>query len=78
MTGLLLPLTISQDGNTGLINQALERAPRRLIKKLTSTYLTLGLAEIGKNVRISDIEEVRALVLKMVGLGYRTSSINLS
>jgi COP9 signalosome complex subunit 3 len=38
-----------------------------LIKKLTSTYLTLGLAEIGKNVRIADVEEVRALILKMVG-----------
>jgi len=56
----------ASDGNTGLIDQALERAPRRLIKKLTSTYLTLGLAEIGKNVRISEVEEVRALVLKMI------------
>lgn len=56
----------ANDGNTGLINQALERAPRRSIKKLTSTYLTLSLAEIGKNVRISDVEEVRALVLKMI------------
>ncbi|KAF9787819.1 hypothetical protein BJ322DRAFT_1045426 [Thelephora terrestris] len=54
------------DGNTGLINQALERAPRRLIQKLTSTYLTLSLTEIGKNVRISDLGEVRALVLKMI------------
>lgn len=54
------------DGNAGLINQAMERAPRRLIKKLTSTYLTLGLAEIGKNVQISDVEQVRALVLKMI------------
>ena len=78
MTSLWLPLTILQDGNTGLINQALERAPRRLIKKLTSTYLTLGLAEIGKNVRISEVEEVRALVLKMVGLEHRSSLSILS
>jgi COP9 signalosome complex subunit 3 len=56
----------ANDGNTGLINQALERAPRRLIKKLTSTYLTLSLAEIGKNVRMSNVDEVRALVLKMI------------
>jgi len=47
-----------------------------LIKKLTSTYLTLGLAEIGRNVRISKVEEVRALVLKMVVFEHPSPSNN--
>lgn len=56
----------TNDNNMGLLNQALERAPRWLIKKLTSTYLTLGLAEIGRSVGISGIEEVRATILSMI------------
>lgn len=55
-----------QNNNIGLVNQAVERAPRWLIKKLTSTYLTLGLAEIGKSVGITNLEEVRGTVLSMV------------
>lgn len=52
----------------GLILQAIERAPRWSIKKLTGTYLTLGLAEIGQAVGISLEEEVRRIVLDMVRL----------
>jgi hypothetical protein len=59
--------TQTQDHNLGLINQVLERAPRWLIKKLTSTYLTLGLADIGKSVGIPDVAEVRSTILSMVG-----------
>lgn len=42
----------SQDGNAGLVKQALSRAPRWAIKKLTETYLTLGLREIGAAVGV--------------------------
>lgn len=71
---VIVVLTHFQDNNVGLVNQAIERAPRWLIKKLTSTYLTLGLAEIGKSVGIADVEEVRAIVLSMVRIPtYRTT-----
>ncbi|KAI0945208.1 hypothetical protein AcW1_001483 [Taiwanofungus camphoratus] len=52
--------------NSGLINQAIERAPRWLIKKLTSTYLTLGLSDIGKEVGIDSEDEVRAIIVSMI------------
>lgn len=46
--------------------QALERAPRWSIKKLTSTYLTLHLSDIAHAVGIENVDEVRALILDMV------------
>ena len=49
----------------GLLMQALDRAPRWAIKKLTGTYLTLGLAEIGKAVGV-DEEDARSIILSMV------------
>ena len=56
----------TQDKTLGLLQQALERAPRWQIKKLTGTYLTLSLAEIGNAVRITDEETVRDTILSMV------------
>lgn len=50
----------------GLINQAIDRSPVWLIKKLTATYLTLGLADIGREVGIESDEEIRAIILSMV------------
>ena len=50
----------------GLVEQALERAPRWAIKKLTATYLTLALHDIGKAVKIDDESRVRGLILSMV------------
>lgn len=37
-----------------------------LIKKLTATYLTLGLSDIGKQVGIDSAEEVREIIISMV------------
>lgn len=54
------------DKNTGLVNQALERAPRWIIKKLTSTYLTLGLGDIAKQVKLECEEKVREIVVSMI------------
>ncbi|KAF8438901.1 hypothetical protein L210DRAFT_3403119 [Boletus edulis BED1] len=50
----------------GLVLQALERAPRWSIKKLTSTYLTLHLSDIAHAVGIESVEEVRGLILDMI------------
>jgi COP9 signalosome complex subunit 3 len=54
------------DKNLGLIQQALDRAARWNLKRLTDTYLTLGLAEIGKEVGIQSQDTVRELVVSMV------------
>ena len=48
------------------MQQAIESAPRWLIKKLTATYLTLGLSEIGKEVGIASEDDTRKVVLDMV------------
>ena len=63
-----------QEKNLGLMLQAIERAPRWSIKKLTGTYLTLGLTEIGQTVGIAGEEEVRRVVLDMVKILSRSSS----
>ncbi len=52
----------------GLVKQAVERAPRWLIQKLTSTYLTLGLGDIAKEAKVGSEAEVRAIILDMVGV----------
>ena len=58
--------TFTTEQNLGLIQQALSRAPRWLLKKLTRTYVTVNVKEIGKAVKIEDEAEVRALILSMV------------
>jgi hypothetical protein len=55
-----------QDRNLGLVTQAIDRAPRWTLKKLTATYVTLGLGDIARVVGIQSEDEVRALVLSMV------------
>ncbi|KAK0191017.1 hypothetical protein F5146DRAFT_1046758 [Armillaria mellea] len=52
--------------NTGLLSRAWARAPRWSLKKLTRTYVTLSLGEIGRQVGIKSEEEVRDLVLSMI------------
>ncbi len=50
-----------------------ERAPRWAIRKLTDTYLTLSLPEIGRAAGIEDVVEVRRIVVSMVRLcGHKT------
>ncbi|KAF8157194.1 hypothetical protein B0H34DRAFT_712647 [Crassisporium funariophilum] len=58
--------SFTQDKNMGLLNQAIARAPRWVLKKLTATYVTLHLSDIGRAIRIEDEDEVRALLLSMI------------
>jgi COP9 signalosome complex subunit 3 len=58
--------TWAQDENTGLVRQVIDRAPRWQVRKLTDTYVTLSLPEIGKAVSIESEAEIRALVVGMV------------
>ncbi|KAI1791382.1 hypothetical protein LXA43DRAFT_1011288 [Ganoderma leucocontextum] len=66
----------AQEKNLGLVNQAIDRAPVWLIKKLTATYLTLGLGDIGKEVGIDSPEEVRETILSMIESGEINASIS--
>ncbi|KAG6840314.1 hypothetical protein C0991_007464 [Blastosporella zonata] len=55
-----------KEKNTGLIHQALARAPRWTLKKLTSTYVTLSLSDIAKAIKLPSETAVRALLLDMI------------
>ncbi len=68
LTPTMARVSVVQEKNMSLVNQAIDRAPVWLIKKLTATYLTLGLGDIGKEVGIDSPEEVRATILSMVCL----------
>ena len=48
------------------MRQALDHAPRWTVRKLTETYVTLSLSEIGKAAGIAEEEDVREIVLNMV------------
>ncbi|KAJ8515848.1 hypothetical protein ONZ45_g6774 [Pleurotus djamor] len=52
--------------NTGLLQQALARAPRWSIKKLTETYVTLSISEIAKAVKVDDEALVHSIILDMI------------
>ncbi|KAG6819781.1 hypothetical protein H0H93_008696 [Arthromyces matolae] len=56
----------ANEKNVGLIQQALARAPRWTLKKLTATYVTLSLSDIAKAIRIESEDEVRELLLDMI------------
>ncbi|KAI5117842.1 hypothetical protein M0805_008114 [Coniferiporia weirii] len=67
--------TFESDKNLGLVKQVLERGRRWAIKKLTGTYITLSMAEIGKAVNLPDEESVRAAVVNMIEDGEIIGSI---
>lgn len=52
------------------------KARRWAIKKLTETYITLDLSDIGKEVGIEDENEVRSVIDSMVCL-FLSSSLSL-
>ncbi|GJE86770.1 hypothetical protein PsYK624_028520 [Phanerochaete sordida] len=64
------------DQNFGLVQQVIDRAPRWLIKRLTLTYITLGLADIGREVGL-EAEEARAVVMSMIEVGEINASISV-
>ncbi|KAJ3715066.1 hypothetical protein EV361DRAFT_451879 [Lentinula raphanica] len=52
--------------NLGLVELLVAEAPKWIIKRLTETYVTLGLTEIGRYIGIDNESQVRALVLRMI------------
>lgn len=57
---------LRQDRNVGLVKQAIQRSRGWSIKKLTETYISLSLPEIGEQIGVSDLDAVRSFVLTMV------------
>ncbi|KAH9038519.1 hypothetical protein EDB85DRAFT_1932770 [Lactarius pseudohatsudake] len=64
------------DDNLGLLGLVVDRAPRWAIRRLTETYLTLSLSEIGRAAGMEQIEEVRRVVLSMIEEGEIDASID--
>jgi COP9 signalosome complex subunit 3 len=58
--------TFFGDFNVGLVREAIDMAPRWKLRTLTKTYLTLSLAEIGKEIGMADDVVLRSLVENMV------------
>ncbi|KAE9407969.1 hypothetical protein BT96DRAFT_986196 [Gymnopus androsaceus JB14] len=50
----------------GLVERLEKEAPKWIVKRLTETYVTLGLSEIGKYIGIDNENQVRSLVLSMI------------
>ncbi|KAJ7126567.1 hypothetical protein C8R43DRAFT_1028476 [Mycena crocata] len=70
--------TFSSDKNLGLVMQVVDRAPRWTLKKLTATYVTLGLGDIARAVGIQSEDDVRALILSMIETGDISAQISAS
>ncbi|KAJ7447159.1 hypothetical protein FB451DRAFT_1290471 [Mycena latifolia] len=70
--------TFSTDKNLGLVTQVIDRAPRWTLKKLTATYVTLGLGDIARAVGIQSEDDVRALILSMIETGDISAQISAS
>lgn len=56
----------AMEKNLGLINQAIERAPRWALKKLIGTYVTLNLTDIARQVKLDSDDQVREMLLNMI------------
>lgn len=64
------------DVNTGLVAQVVESLISRNIQRLTSTYLTLSLADIASQVGLPSAESAEEHILRMVSAGDIFASIS--
>ncbi|TFK47638.1 hypothetical protein OE88DRAFT_782487 [Heliocybe sulcata] len=70
--------TFEKDQNMGLVKLMLEHAPRWAINKLTRTYLTLSIPEIGKAVSMEGQDEaVQRIILSMIEKGEIDASLSM-
>ncbi|KAL1741727.1 hypothetical protein HDZ31DRAFT_44788 [Schizophyllum fasciatum] len=56
----------AEENTLSLMQLALDAQPKWALKRLTETYVTLRLADIGREIGVKDEGEVRALVLSMI------------
>ncbi|XP_042514665.1 COP9 signalosome complex subunit 3-like [Macadamia integrifolia] len=64
------------DNNLGLVKQVVSSLYKRNIKRLTQTYLTLSLQDIGNTVQLSTPKEAEMHVLQMIQDGEKFATIN--
>lgn len=60
----LISTVPAQDGNVGLVKQALAARQMRLTQRLTQTYLTLSLADIARHVGLASPQEAEQHILR--------------
>ncbi|KAG8765032.1 hypothetical protein FRC12_007723 [Ceratobasidium sp. 428] len=68
----------SKDNNMGLLKRAVARIPYWAVHKLTKTYVSLSLAEIGQVIKIADEAAVRNLIQTMITTGEIFATISPS
>ncbi|CAM9752892.1 unnamed protein product [Ectocarpus sp. 12 AP-2014] len=59
----------SQDGNMGLVKQAVTALTKRKITELTHTYITLPLSDISDKVGLAHADDAQGYILNMVEAG---------
>ncbi len=64
----MLPLIVLQDNNMGLVNLVQRSAVVRAVQRLTSTYLTLSLADIAKAAGLPNAAEAEMFMLRWAPL----------
>lgn len=62
-----------QEGNAGLVKQALAARQMRQTQRLTQTYLTLSLADIARHIGLASPQEAEQHILRRVLLSLRAS-----
>lgn len=59
-------LTVSQDGNLGLVHRLREAVYRHSMQRLTQTFMTLSLADVSSRVNLSSAQEAELYIRNMV------------
>ena len=55
---------LAQDGNAGLVKQALAARQMRQTQRLTQTYLTLSLADIARQIGLASPQQAEQHILR--------------
>nr|CAG4640802.1 EOG090X04TU [Eulimnadia texana] len=67
---------LQRDNNYGLAKQVQKSLYKKIIQRLTQTFLTLSLNDMAMRVQLSSVEEAEKLVLKMIEDGEIYASIS--
>ena len=68
----------AQDGNAGLLKQALAARQMRHTQRLTQTYLTLSLADIARHVGLASPQEAEQHILRQAYMSSMPCSMGWS
>jgi len=68
--------SIREEGNAGLLDIALARAPRWTLKNLMNTYLSLPLKQVVSSTDLPSETEAKALILSMIEEGELSATLS--